>query len=508
MSAALSKKVASDVPQLRDSHTDDALNGSFLDASSGSFDRIFGIETEYGISVTGTERPCPAAEVARTMFQPVISRSRSTNTYLHNGARLYLDVGSHPEYATAETRSPLDALKQDLAGEHIMIGLAQRAQEQLQRQHGPQARVHLFKNNVDASGQSFGCHENYLLRRQVSLDDVRRLLVPFLVTRQLFSGAGKVTRSGFELSQRADYLDEAVSSATTRSRPMVNTRDEPHANPELYRRLHVIVGDSNRSQTATWMKLVTTHLVLCIIEEAVERGTLTPFEPYALIDPGKAIRAVSKDMSGHAAIDVVGSGDGEDSMHSSALSIQHAYLEAAQDFVTRHSNDKDMVLDNAGQVLELWGEALQSIEDGNWQSLSSWVDWAAKLRIINALKHRYSTAHAPGSAPSWAQLKMFDFEYHDIMNGHVFESMQAHHRIRSLIDARMIVDAVNNPPMNTRAHLRGRFIHAALAKDLSWSCDWTHLVATGEENHAEFEIMDPFMCEPTPQFEKFIDAIS
>ncbi|MFT8704740.1 proteasome accessory factor PafA2 family protein [Bifidobacterium aquikefiricola] len=500
------------MPQLRDSHTDDVQSGSFLETSNGSFDRIFGIETEYGISVTGTEQPCPAPEVARTMFQPVISRSRSTNTYLQNGARLYLDVGSHPEYATAETRSPLDALKQDLAGERIMIGLAQRAQDQLQRQHGSQARVHLFKNNVDASGQSFGCHENYLLRRQVSLDDVRRLLVPFLVTRQLFAGAGKVTRSGFELSQRADYLDEAVSSATTRSRPMVNTRDEPHANPDLYRRLHVIVGDSNRSQTATWMKLATTHLVLCMIEEAVEQGTLSPCEPYALIDPGKAIRAVSKDVSGQASIDVVGLADSDASMRCSALSIQRAYLEAAQDFVTRHSDDGDVMLDDAGQVLAVWSDALQAIETGDWQSLSSWVDWAAKLSIINAFKRRYVLTHESGSSPSWAQLKMLDFEYHDIINGHVFESMEAHHRMRTLISTSQIADAVTNPPANTRAHLRGRFIQAALAKDIPWSCDWTHLVATGlaetgEERHAEFEIMDPFMSQATPEFEQFIDTI-
>ncbi|MFT9231506.1 MAG: proteasome accessory factor PafA2 family protein [Bifidobacterium sp.] len=494
------------MPQLRDSHLEAMDHDRLRGSRGGAFARIFGIETEYGVSLTGTERLCPAPDIARTMFQPVISRARSTNTYLQNGARLYLDVGSHPEYATAEARTPLDAVKQDLAGERIVARLALRAQKQLQREYGAEARVHVFKNNVDASGQSFGCHENYLLRRHVSLDDVRRLLVPFLVTRQLFSGAGKVTRDGFELSQRADYLDEAVSSATTRSRPMVHTRDEPHADPELFRRLHVIVGDSNRSQVATCMKLDTTHLVLCIIEEAIEKGSATPFERCALVSPGKAIRAVSRDLTGRAMIDVVADSGEQHSAQSSALSIQHVYLEAAQDFVSRHSGLGSSVLDDAGQVLELWGRALQAIEAGNWQALSDWVDWAAKLRIINALNRR-GRAHMGKSSPSWAQMKMLDFEYHDIVNGHVIESLERHRQLKTLISKEMISDSASNPPADTRARLRGLFVRRALASDIPWSCDWTHLVAMGD-HHAEFEIMDPFMSDVTPDFEEFIDSMA
>lgn len=208
------------MPQLRDSGN----HGSWQEARRSSqfqgFARIFGVETEYGVSVTGSDRPVDAAQVAMMMFQPVVSRARSTNTYLTNGSRLYLDVGSHPEYATAEARDPMDALLQDLAGERVMAGLALDAQARLRASYGDGVNVHVFKNNADSAGHSFGCHENYLVRRYVPLETVEHELLPFLITRQLYTGAGRVTDQGFEITQRADYLDEAVSSATTRSRPM------------------------------------------------------------------------------------------------------------------------------------------------------------------------------------------------------------------------------------------------------------------------------------------------
>jgi proteasome accessory factor A len=197
--------------------------------------------------------------------------------------------------------------------------LALDAQQQLRQQYGNNTTIHVFKNNTDSSGNSFGCHENYLLRRFVSLRTIERELIPFLVTRQLFTGAGLLGPEGFELSQRARFLDDAVSSATTRSRPMVNTRDEPHADPDHYRRLHVIVGDSNRSQIATWMKLATTHLVLSVIEEAVSNETNSVFEPYALLDPGTAISTVSKDITGKSSIQLA------DSVSGGSTSLRFGY---------------------------------------------------------------------------------------------------------------------------------------------------------------------------------------
>lgn len=166
-----------------------------------------------------------------------------------------------------------------------MAGLALDAQARLRARYGDGVNVHVFKNNADSAGHSFGCHENYLVRRYVPLETVEHELLPFLITRQLYTGAGRVTDQGFEITQRADYLDEAVSSATTRSRPMVNTRDEPHSDPDEFRRLHVIIGDSNRSQWATWMKLAVTHLIICVIEEAARLGEDSGFASCALADP-------------------------------------------------------------------------------------------------------------------------------------------------------------------------------------------------------------------------------
>lgn len=283
------------MPQLRDSgtrslHATEPVPSAEMDG----FCRIFGVETEYGVAVTGAERPVDAGQVAMTMFHPIVSRSRSTNTYLANGSRLYLDVGSHPEYATAEARDPREALAQDLAGEHVMRNLALKAQRKLRESYGAHATIHVFKNNVDSAGHAFGCHENYLVRRFVPLETIEHQLLPFLITRQLYTGAGRMTPDGFQITQRADFLDEAVSSATTRSRPMVNTRDEPHADPDSFRRLHVIIGDSNRSQWSTWMKLAVTHLVLCAIEDAFRHGTPSGFEHCAFADPAAANRTVSR----------------------------------------------------------------------------------------------------------------------------------------------------------------------------------------------------------------------
>ena len=186
------------MPQLRDSgnHSSSPLDAGTL-REVHSFARIFGIETEYGVSVTGADVPCDASQTAMMMFQPIIASARSTNTYIENGSRLYLDVGSHPEYATSEACDPMDALAVDAAGELVMRDLALDAQQRLRSTHGAHATVHVFKNNVDSAGHSFGCHENYLVRRFVPLEVIEHELLPFLITRQLFTGAGRVTESGF-----------------------------------------------------------------------------------------------------------------------------------------------------------------------------------------------------------------------------------------------------------------------------------------------------------------------
>ena len=487
------------MPQLRVERTGDQADRQAHSAGphDHDFSRIFGIETEYGVSVTGTDKPCYASQVAMMMFQPVISRARSTNTYLANGSRLYLDVGSHPEYATAESRTPMGALAQDAAGERVMAKLALEAQERLRESHGPDAAVHVFKNNVDSSGHTFGCHENYLVRRAVSLKTIERELIPFLVTRPLFTGAGRQTPDGFEITQRADFLDDAVSSATTRSRPMVNTRDEPHADPDKFRRLHVIVGDSNRSQVATWMKLATTHLVLCVIEEHQRTGGISPFACCALADPGEAIRAVSRDVTGRARLRLAD--DVPVEHERTALDIQRAYLNAAQRFVAAHAEGMDAILPDAAQVLELWEHALEAIAAGNWEELSDWVDWAAKLRLFNAMRRRH-----PDLDP--ARLAQMDLEYHDVANGRLFDSLAAHHAMRSLLSPDAVRTAMHEPPVDTRAALRGAFVAKALSTGAQWSCDWTHVTVMLPER-ADCELLDPFSPEPTDAWRRAMDLL-
>ena len=221
--------------------------------------RIFGLENEYGVTCTlrGQRRLSPD-EVARYLFRRVVSWGRSSNVFLENGARLYLDVGSHPEYATPECDSITDLVAHDKAGERILDHLVTGAEARL-REEGIRGVIYLFKNNTDSAGNSYGCHENYLTSRRDDFAHYTEVLIPFLVSRQIFAGAGKVLQTArgavFCLSQRAEHIWEGVSSATTRSRPIINTRDEPHADAERFRRLHVIVGDSNMSEYATFLKV-------------------------------------------------------------------------------------------------------------------------------------------------------------------------------------------------------------------------------------------------------------
>ena len=228
--------------------------------------RIFGLETEFGVTCAAPDgRGLSAEEVARYLFRKVVAWGRSSNVFLGNGSRLYLDVGSHPEYATAECDDLRQLVIHDKAGERILEGLVEDAQARVEADGLP-GRIHLFKNNLDSAGNSFGCHENYLIKRRGDFARTAEVLVPFLITRQILTGSGHVllTPRGptYCFSQRADHLWEATSSATTRSRPIINTRDEPHADADLYRRLHVISGDSSMSETTTMLKVGMTDLML------------------------------------------------------------------------------------------------------------------------------------------------------------------------------------------------------------------------------------------------------
>src|ERR1700752_3331130 len=258
--------------------------------------RIFGLENEYGVTCTfrGQRRLSPD-EVARYLFRRVVSRGRSSNVFLRNGARLYLDVGSHPEYATPECDDIGELVTHDKAGERVLEGLLLDAEQRL-HDEGIAGEIYLFKNNTDSAGNSYGCHENYLLGPSGEFSRLADVLIPFLVTRQIVVGAGKVTQTprgaSYSVSQRAEHIWEGVSSATTRSRPIINTRDEPHADAEKYRRLHVIEGESNMSGYTTFLKVGAAAILLRMLEDpSVVLRDMT------LENPIRAIREISHDMT-------------------------------------------------------------------------------------------------------------------------------------------------------------------------------------------------------------------
>jgi proteasome accessory factor A len=419
--------------------------------------RIFGIENEYGVTCTfhGQRRLSPD-EVARYLFRRVVSWGRSSNVFLRNGARLYLDVGSHPEYATPECDSLPSLVAHDKAGERILEGLVLDAEKRL-HDEGIAGDIFLFKNNTDSAGNSYGCHENYLVGRHGEFSRLADVLIPFLVTRQLICGAGKVLQTPrgavYCVSQRAEHIWEGVSSATTRSRPIINTRDEPHADAERYRRLHVIVGDSNMSETTTMLKVGSADLVLRMVEQGVAFRDLT------LENPIRAIREISHDLTGSRSVRLAAG------RTASALEIQREYYGRAVDFIERTGGDPV-----SKQVLELWGRTLDAVEAGDLSRIDREIDWATKYQLIE----RYRAKHnLPLSAPRIAQL---DLAYHDIQrNRGLYYLLQKRGAVDRVTTDLAVFEAKNVPPQTTRAKLRGDFIRRAQEKRRDFTVDWVHL---------------------------------
>ena len=419
--------------------------------------RIYGVENEYGVTCTfrGQRRLSPD-EVARYLFRRVVSWGRSSNVFLRNGARLYLDVGSHPEYATPECDNLIDLVTHDKAGERILEGLLVDADTRL-REEGIAGDIYLFKNNTDSAGNSYGCHENYLVGRHGEFGRLADILIPFLVTRQVICGAGKVLQTPrgavYCVSQRAEHIWESVSSATTRSRPIINTRDEPHADAERFRRLHVIVGDSNMSETTTLLKVGSTDLVLRMIEAGAIMRDLT------LDNAIRAIREVSHDMTGRSRVRLASGRE------LSALDIQYEYLNRAKDFTARNGTDAV-----SKRVLDMWERALGAIETGNLDLIAREVDWVTKYQLIERYRARHDL---PLSSPRVAQL---DLAYHDVRRGrglyYLLQRDGALDRVTRDLD---IFEAKSVPPQTTRARLRGEFIRRAQEKRRDYTVDWVHL---------------------------------
>jgi proteasome accessory factor A len=435
--------------------------------------RIFGIETEYGVTCTfrGQRRLSPD-EVARYLFRSVVSWGRSSNVFLRNGARLYLDVGSHPEYCTPECDDVADLVAHDKAGERILEGLMVDAVRRL-REDGIAGDVYLFKNNTDSAGNSYGCHENYLVPRRAELGPLTDTLTPFLVTRQLICGAGKVLQAPrgtiYCVSQRAEHIWEGVSSATTRSRPIINTRDEPHADAERFRRLHVIVGDANMSETTTLLKVGATDLVLRMIEAGAALRDMT------LDNPIRAIRDVSHDITGRSRVRLASGRE------TSALEIQYEYLNRAKDFTDSNGLDP-----GSKRVLEMWERALGAIETGNLDKIAREIDWVTKFQLIERYRARYGL---PLSAPRVAQL---DLAYHDIRRGRgLYYLLQRDGAVDRVTRDLEIFQAKSIPPQTTRAKLRGEFIRRAQEKRRDFTVDWVHLKLNDQAQRTVL-LKDPF----------------
>ncbi|QGU01996.1 Pup--protein ligase [Corynebacterium kalinowskii] len=443
--------------------------------------RIKGIETEYGIMATlpGNIAPMTPDDVARYMFRPIVERYSSSNIFLPNASRLYLDVGSHPEFATAECDSISQLIAYEKAGDRIVSDLAIQAEEALAAEGKP-AQIYLFKNNVDSQGNSYGCHENYLVSRTAVLKVLGRKLIPFLVTRQLIAGAGLIYRpflgsasshfgTGWCVSQRADHVWEGVSSATTRSRPMINTRDEPHADSSLYRRLHVIVGDSNLAEPTIALKIGATELVLEMIEAGVE------LPDFGLADDIASIRQIARDSTGSTVIELKNGGT------ITALAMQRAYHEAAAAWLHEREPNEDL-----NKVVDLWGRMLTALESQDFSQVDTEIDWVIKRKLINRYleKNSWDLDH-----PKLAQI---DLMYHDIKPGRgIFPVLEAKGLVQRWVSDEVIEVAKDQAPQTTRAKLRGDFLSAALEREASVTVDWMRLKINQPEPHM-VELGDPF----------------
>ncbi|HJC28801.1 MAG TPA: proteasome accessory factor PafA2 [Candidatus Dietzia intestinipullorum] len=405
-----------------------------------------------------------------------------TNRVLTNGARFYVDH-AHPEYSAPEVDSPLDAVIWDKAGEVVMHRAGRESSAA-----DDNAELKLYKNNVDGKGASYGAHENYLVRRDVDFDALTLSLAPHFLSRQVYSGAGRVgigqsgEQAGFQISQRADYIEVLTGLETTLRRGIINTRDEPHAHDETWRRLHVILGDANMSELATYLKIGTTCLVLDAVEAGVDFSDLLPADPVA------AVHTISHDPGLTARVAL---GDGRE---LSGIGIQREILARVSRFLGDGADGPAWAL----TVLDEWQDILDALEE-NPMSCADRLDWPAKLRLLEGFRTRDDLGWGH------ARLALIDFQYHDIdPDRGLHNRLVSKGAMRRLTTDEQIEHAVVTPPESTRAWARGRFI--AEIGDRVVAAGWDHVVVTdsrGRTRHVD--LTDPFTgnkpyCEAHPDF--------
>ncbi len=450
--------------------------------------RIYGIETEFGITFSheGQRRLTPD-EVSRVLFRKVVAWGRSSNVFLENGSRLYLDVGSHPEYATAECDSLTDLVAQDKAGESILRELVAHAQAQITGD-GARGDVFLFKNNTDSTGNSYGSHENFCIERMDDLSRLEQVFIPFLVSRQIFAGAGKIVKSPvqptrFAMSQRAEHMWESISSATTRSRPLINSRDEPHADPDLYRRLHVIVGDSNMNEFATFVKVGTAAVVLAMIEDRT-----TVLRDFTLVSPIGALRSISYDLFSERTVTL------QSGRSMTALEIQEDLCERAELFIQTRDLPADQVL-----AVRWWRELIEQYRKDPLQ-LGDRVDWVAKYLMIEREQQRSQCDITD------ARLALIDLLYHDInYERGLFYQLQSRGLVRRVVTDHAVSTAVTSAPTTTRAAMRGAFIREAKRWNRDFSVDWVHLKLT-DDIQRTIILKDPFKSNDD-RFQRLLSSL-
>ncbi len=431
--------------------------------------KVIGTETEYGISAVGSPDFNPVlssslliSSYAGTLrrirwdyeqesplrdargFEPVQLREPVeedlglANVILPNGARYYVDH-AHPEYSTPECADPRTLVIHDKAGERVL----ERSLQELHRTIPPGQRIAIYKNNSDGKGNSYGTHENYLVDRRTPFGDIVRDFTPYLVSRQVFTGAGKMgaeavwdehDRHRFQLTQRADFFEAEVGLETTLKRPIINTRDEPHADPEKYRRLHVIIGDANMMEVATYLKVGTGALVLKMIEDEY-------LPDLSLANPVAALHAISRDITCTETVRLA------DDRHLTAIQIQWEYLDRAGKFVEQEEDTEAN-----RELLRRWEQTLSALETDPL-SLHRELDWVAKYRLLDGYRQRDGLA--------WAdpKLRLVDLQYHDVRRDKgLYHRLAGSGKVERVASDEEIDRAVMEPPVDTRAYFRGRCI--------------------------------------------------
>ena len=471
--------------------------------------RVMGTEVEYGISVQGqpTANPMVASSQVVNAYASATLKARRArwdfeeesplrdargfdmsrqvadpsqltdedlglaNVILTNGARLYVDH-AHPEFSTPEVTNPLDIVRWDKAGEQVMLD----AQKRAAALPGGQP-ILLYKNNTDGKGASYGAHENYLMRRSTPFADIVKHLTPFFVSRQVVCGAGRVgigqdgRDHGYQISQRADFFEVEVGLETTLKRPIINTRDEPHADPEKYRRLHVIIGDANLAEISTYLKIGTTALVLAMIEDRFIDRDL------GVDGPVSALRAVSHDPGLQELVTL------HDGRRLTAVQLQLEYLDLARKYVEdRYGADAD---DQTLDVLARWESVLDRLERDP-MSLASELDWVAKLKLLEQYRQR------DGLGWDDPKLQLIDIQYSDIRpEKGLYQRLVQSGRIQRLLTDETVERAMHEPPTDTRAYFRGRCLERYPAAVAAASWDSVILDLAGRESLQRVPTIDP-----------------